>query len=117
MDLQAIKTSLNMRRTSKNPSRYEERHSRSTRTHVPGPGVDNKDPDITRSEFQVQLKEVETRAKSKRGTEIVACAAKPLKFDGTTLWEVLRRKFETVAEHNCWAYLEKSTYLTTALQG
>jgi hypothetical protein len=29
---------------------------------------------------------------------------------------MFRRQFETVAQHNCWTRLEKSTYLITALQ-
>jgi hypothetical protein len=30
---------------------------------------------------------------------------------------VFRRQFKTVAEHNCWTRLKKSTYVITALQG
>jgi hypothetical protein len=55
------------------------------------------------------LQEDEARAERRRGTGIV-------KFDGTTLWAVFRRQFDTVVEHNCWTYLEKSTYLITAWQ-
>jgi hypothetical protein len=44
-------------------------------------------------------------------------SAKPPKFDGIAAWTVFWRKFEIVAEHNCWTHQEKFTYLITALQG
>lgn len=79
-----------------NPSRCEEQYSRSAQPQALGQGVDNRDPGITRSEFQVQLKEIEVRAERRRGTGIVVGVAKSLKFDGTTLWAVLWRQFKTV---------------------
>jgi hypothetical protein len=63
------------------------------------------------------LNEVEVWVERRRGTGVVAGAAKPPKFDGATLWVVFGRQFQTVKEHNCWTHLEKSTYLVTALQG
>jgi hypothetical protein len=66
--------------------------------------------------FQVAM-EVEARAERGRGTGTGASAAMTPKFDGTASWVVFRRQFETVAQHECWTRLEKSTYLVTAMQG
>jgi hypothetical protein len=41
--------------------------------------------------------------------------AKLPKFDGTTSLALFRGQIENAAEHNCWTYSEKSTYLITAL--
>jgi hypothetical protein len=73
--------------------------------------------EAAKCEFQSQLEEVDARIERRRRTGACASAAQPPKFDGTTSWALFRRQFETVAEHNCWAPQEKSTYLITALQG
>jgi hypothetical protein len=55
--------------------------------------------ETTQREFQEKLKEVEARAKRRKGTG--AGAARISKFDGIISWAVFRRQFETVAEYNC----------------
>jgi hypothetical protein len=70
----------------------------------------------TRHEFQTQLTKVEALTEYRKGTGTGGGAEKPPKFDDTTSWAVFWRQFDTVAEHNCWTRLEKSTYLITALQ-
>jgi hypothetical protein len=42
--------------------------------------------------------------------------AKPPMLDRTASWAVFWRQFETVAEHNCWTRLQKSTYFITTLK-
>jgi hypothetical protein len=68
-------------------------------------------------ELQSQLEEVEARAE--RGSRPAACAstAQPPTFYRTTSWAMFWRQFETVAEHNCWTWQGKYTYLIIALQG
>jgi hypothetical protein len=77
--------------------------------------------EVTLCEFQTQVKEIEGRAKGRRGRGTGAGpgegAAKPPKFSGTKTWAVFRCQFETAAEHNYWTCQNKSTYLITALQG
>jgi hypothetical protein len=73
--------------------------------------------EATRRKFWTQFKEVGAWQKSRRGRGTGAGMAEALKFDGTTLWAVFWCQFKTVAEHNCWACQEKSTYLIIALQG
>jgi hypothetical protein len=67
----------------------------------------------TQHESQTQSEKVEAGAKHERGTE--TGAAKPPKFDMTTSWTMFRHQLEAMAEHNCWTNLEKSTYLITTL--
>lgn len=68
--------------------------------------------EATRHEFQTQLKEVEAGDKHGRGTD--TSMAQPSNFNVTS-WTMIRRHFETIAEHNCWTCQEKSTYLITLL--
>lgn len=53
-------------------------------------------------EFQSQLEDVVDRAGQERGKGNGAGAAKPPDFDGSTTRPMLRRRFETGAEHICW---------------
>jgi hypothetical protein len=64
-------------------------------------------------DFQTQLKEVEVQAECRRGTG--SGLAKPPKFDGTTTWAMFQHHFETIAKHNYWMRLEKSTSLITVM--
>jgi single-stranded DNA-binding protein len=63
--------------------------------------------EVNQREFQTEVKEVGPRVKHGRGTGTGADAAKPPKFNGTTLWAMFWRQFDTVAEHNCWMPQEK----------
>jgi hypothetical protein len=56
-------------------------------------------------------------AEQGRGIGGGASAVQPPKFNGNATWEVFRRQFETVAEHNGRTGQEKYTYLITTLQG
>jgi hypothetical protein len=69
--------------------------------------------------LEVRIAEVEARVELGVGgrTGNDAGRAKPPKFDGSTLWAMFRRQFETVAGHNRWMPQEKATYLIAALQG
>ncbi|CAH1976186.1 unnamed protein product [Acanthoscelides obtectus] len=42
---------------------------------------------------------------------------KPQQFDGTTPWNVYRRRFEAAAKANSWSSTEKPTALPLALRG
>jgi hypothetical protein len=55
--------------------------------------------EVTRREFQTQLKDVDALAEGGRGTGTGASAATPPTFDGTISWVVFLRQFETVAEY------------------
>jgi hypothetical protein len=73
--------------------------------------------EATKREPQARLEAVEARAHLGRVQGVCSSAVQPPIFNGKTSWAVFRLQFETVAEHNCWAGQEKSTYLITSLQG
>jgi hypothetical protein len=66
--------------------------------------------EATRREIQSQFEEVVARADKRRGTGACKNESQPPKFDGTTLWAVFRRQFETVADNICWTRQETSAY-------
>jgi hypothetical protein len=63
-----------------------------------------------------KVEEIEAGAERRRGTGTSVGSGKPPKFDGTTSGAVFRRRFEIVAEHNCWTRQENSTYSITVFQ-
>jgi hypothetical protein len=66
-----------------------------------------------------RIAEVEARVELGVGGRIAndAGRAKPPNFDGSTLWAMFLRQFETVADHNRWTPREKTTYSIAPLQG
>jgi hypothetical protein len=72
--------------------------------------------DTTWRGLKAKIPEVEAQVECGRGTGTGAGTVKPPTFDRTS-WAAYWHQFKTIALHNCWTRLEKSTYFFTAFQG